>query len=96
MPSGARSRNKCRSGRGSRVGRRGKERALAGRLIQAVKEECKTEPARVAAALSVYRYAKWLVRHKSDHVLAFFADFGESPTWRILNHLRPLPLSLYL
>ena len=38
-----------------------KEQALASRLIQAVKEECQTQPARVAAALSVFRYAKWLV-----------------------------------
>ncbi len=40
---------------------RGKEQALASRLIQAVREECQAQPARFAAALSVFRYAKWLV-----------------------------------
>jgi len=38
-----------------------KEQALAGRIIQAVKEECQSDPARVAAALGVFRYTKWLV-----------------------------------
>jgi glycosyltransferase involved in cell wall biosynthesis len=41
-------------------------------------------------------YVSHFLRHKSDHVIAFFADFGESVTWRIMNRLRSPPLSLYL
>ena len=41
-------------------------------------------------------YVSHFLRHRSDHVIAFFSDFGESATWRIMNCLRPLPLSLYL
>lgn len=41
-------------------------------------------------------YVNHFLRHESDHVLAFFADFGESATWRIMNRFRSLPLSLYL
>lgn len=41
-------------------------------------------------------YACHLLRHKYDHVVAFFADFGEGATWRLVHRLIDVPLSLYL
>jgi glycosyltransferase involved in cell wall biosynthesis len=41
-------------------------------------------------------YVSHFLRYESDHVVAFFADFGESATWRIVKNLRALPLSIYL
>jgi glycosyltransferase involved in cell wall biosynthesis len=41
-------------------------------------------------------YAYHFLRHKYDHIVAFFADFGEGPAWRIVSQFADLPLSLYL
>ncbi len=41
-------------------------------------------------------YVYHLLRHKYDHVVVFFADFGEATTWRIVSPLVDVPLSLYL
>jgi glycosyltransferase involved in cell wall biosynthesis len=41
-------------------------------------------------------YVSHFLRHRYDHIVVFFADFGEGLTWLLLNKLRDLPLSLYL
>lgn len=41
-------------------------------------------------------YAAHFLKHTYDHVFTFFADFGEAATWKILQRLKPMPLSLYL
>jgi len=41
-------------------------------------------------------YLAHFLRHQYDHVVVFFADFGEGLTWRILNRFREIPLTLYL
>lgn len=41
-------------------------------------------------------YAAHLLRHQYDHVLAFFSDFGEGTTLRLLGRMVDVPLSLYL
>jgi glycosyltransferase involved in cell wall biosynthesis len=41
-------------------------------------------------------YTAHFLRHRYDSVVTFFADFGESPTWRLLGRQLNLPLALYL
>jgi glycosyltransferase involved in cell wall biosynthesis len=41
-------------------------------------------------------YVNHFLFHGYDHVVAFFADFGEGSALRIINALRPMPLTLYL
>jgi glycosyltransferase involved in cell wall biosynthesis len=41
-------------------------------------------------------YVYHCLRHRYDHVVVFFADFGEGPAWRIVNQFVDLPLTLYL
>lgn len=41
-------------------------------------------------------YACHFLRHEYDHVIAFFADFGEGQTWSLLSHFKAIPISLYL
>jgi glycosyltransferase involved in cell wall biosynthesis len=41
-------------------------------------------------------YVNHFLLHGYDHVIAFFADFGEGSSLRILNTLRRIPLTLYL
>ena len=66
--------------------RRRNERALAGRLIEAVREQYPAEPGRVAAASKVFRYAKWLAAREGGdpRVILAAALLWKSP-------LRPVP-----
>jgi len=41
-------------------------------------------------------YVNHFLRHRYDHVVAFFADFGEGSALRIINEFREIPLTLYL
>lgn len=41
-------------------------------------------------------YVHHFLKHRYDHVVAFFADFGEGSTLRILDRFRDIPLTLYL
>jgi len=41
-------------------------------------------------------YVHHFLKHRYDHVVAFFADFGEGPALRIVNRFRDVPLTLYL
>jgi glycosyltransferase involved in cell wall biosynthesis len=41
-------------------------------------------------------YVHHFLRHRYDHVIAFFSDFGEGSALRILNRFRDIPLTLYL
>lgn len=41
-------------------------------------------------------YVHHFLKHRYDHVVAFFADFGEGATLRIVNRFRRVPLALYL
>jgi glycosyltransferase involved in cell wall biosynthesis len=41
-------------------------------------------------------YVNHFLLHGYDHVVAFFADFGEGSALRIINTFRHLPLTLYL
>lgn len=41
-------------------------------------------------------YVHHFLRHRYDHVVAFFADFGEGSALRIVNRFRHIPLTLYL
>lgn len=41
-------------------------------------------------------YVNHFLLHGYDHVVAFFADFGEGSALRIINALRRIPLTLYL
>jgi glycosyltransferase involved in cell wall biosynthesis len=41
-------------------------------------------------------YVHHFLRHRYDHVVAFFADFGEGAALRIVNRFRDIPLTLYL
>lgn len=41
-------------------------------------------------------YVHHFLSHRYDHVVAFFADFGEGTALRIVNRFRDIPLTLYL
>jgi phosphatidylinositol alpha-1,6-mannosyltransferase len=41
-------------------------------------------------------YVHHFLKHRYDHVVAFFADFGEGSALRILNRFCDIPLTLYL
>ena len=41
-------------------------------------------------------YVQHFLKHRYDHVVAFFADFGEGSALRIVNRFRDIPLTLYL
>jgi glycosyltransferase involved in cell wall biosynthesis len=41
-------------------------------------------------------YVHHFLKHRYDHVVAFFADFGEGSALRIVNRFRDIPLTLYL
>lgn len=41
-------------------------------------------------------YVNHFLQHRYDHVITFFADFGESSALRIINAFRQIPLTLYL
>lgn len=41
-------------------------------------------------------YVYHFLRHRYDHVIAFFSDFGEGSALDILNRFRDIPLTLYL
>ncbi len=41
-------------------------------------------------------YVYHFLRHRYDHVIAFFSDFGEGSALHILNGFRDIPLRLYL
>lgn len=41
-------------------------------------------------------YVHHFLKHRYDHVVAFFADFGEGSALRIVNRFREIPLTLYL
>src|SRR5438876_78704 len=41
-------------------------------------------------------YVYHFLRHRYDHVVVFFADFGEAAAWRIFKRVVDLPLTLYL
>jgi phosphatidylinositol alpha-1,6-mannosyltransferase len=41
-------------------------------------------------------YVHHFLKHRYDHVVAFFADFGEGAALRIVNRFRDIPLTLYL
>jgi glycosyltransferase involved in cell wall biosynthesis len=41
-------------------------------------------------------YVHHFLKHRYDHVVAFFADFGEDSALRIVNRFRHIPLTLYL
>lgn len=41
-------------------------------------------------------YVNHFLLHRYDHVVAFFADFGEGAALRIINAFRRIPLTLYL
>lgn len=41
-------------------------------------------------------YTAHFLKHSYDHVVTFFADFGEGHTWNLLHLVKPIPLSLYL
>lgn len=41
-------------------------------------------------------YVHHFLKHRYDHVVAFFADFGEGPALRIVNRFHRIPLTLYL
>jgi glycosyltransferase involved in cell wall biosynthesis len=41
-------------------------------------------------------YLNHFLHHRYDHIITFFADFGEGLTWRILNRFKEMPLTLYL
>jgi len=41
-------------------------------------------------------YVAHFAHHRYDHIVVFFADFGEGLTWRLLNKFVEMPLVLYL
>jgi glycosyltransferase involved in cell wall biosynthesis len=41
-------------------------------------------------------YVHHFLKHRYDHVVAFFADFGEGSALRIVDRFRQIPLTLYL
>jgi phosphatidyl-myo-inositol dimannoside synthase len=41
-------------------------------------------------------YVHHFLKHRYDHVIAFFADFGEGSALRIVSKFRRIPLTLYL
>ncbi|MBN1688964.1 MAG: glycosyltransferase family 4 protein [Candidatus Omnitrophica bacterium] len=41
-------------------------------------------------------YGQHFLKHSYDHIVVFFADYGEGPTWKFVSHFKELPLTLYL
>lgn len=41
-------------------------------------------------------YITHFLKYRYDHVVVFFADFGEGLSWRVINRFREISLSLYL
>lgn len=73
---------------------------------QTVEPLVRPDPAVKVFAYPTFRYYEHLsialpyvvhfLRHRYDHVIVFFADFGEGTAWRLLRHLKQIPLTLYL